>query len=93
MKIVEREKGVSRRNGGFDEGYQLMVKMVLLIEFLGLASGNGGGGSVHGGTSGGSLVPGESSGGHGEQGRGAHTVNAIIVFVNKNKFFFFFLNY
>lgn len=71
MEIVEREKGASRRNGGFDEGYQLMVKMVLLVEFLGLASSNSRG-RVHGGASGGSLVAGESSGGHGQ-----HTMNSL----------------
>lgn len=87
MEIVEREKGVSRRNGGFDEGYQLMVEMVLSVKFLGLASGSGGGG-VHGGASGCPLLAAESSGGHGEQGRpygggGAHTMNTL-----KTSFFF-----
>lgn len=69
VEIVEREKGVSRGNGGFDEGYQLVVEMALPVGFLGLASGGDSGGA-HGGASSGSLIAAESSGSHGEEGRG-----------------------
>lgn len=59
---------MSGRNGGFDEGYQLVFEMVLPVGFLGLASGSDGTG-VNGGASGGSLIAAESSSGHGGEGR------------------------